>query len=55
VLGFRILEGVVDGIILTRALCDTNVGFLYKDFKRVFKGSTALYNATHQRVCRRRI
>ena len=40
--GFRILEGVVDGIILTRVLCDTNVRFLYKDSKRVFKRSTAL-------------
>jgi hypothetical protein len=42
VLGFRILEGVIDDIILTRVLCDDNVGFLYKDSKRVFKGSTAL-------------
>jgi hypothetical protein len=42
VLGLRILEGVVDGINLIRLLCDTNVGVLYKDSKRVFKGSTAL-------------
>jgi hypothetical protein len=33
---------IVDGIILTRVLCDTNIGFLYKDSKRVFKGSSAL-------------
>jgi hypothetical protein len=42
VLGFRILEGVLDGNILTRVLCNANVGFLCKDSKRVFKGSTAL-------------
>ena len=41
-LGFRILEGVVDGIILTMVLCDDDVGFLYKYSKRVFKGSTAI-------------
>jgi hypothetical protein len=41
-LGFRILEGVVDEIILNRVLCDTNVGFLYNDSKRVFKGLTSL-------------
>jgi hypothetical protein len=33
VLGFRILGGVVDGIILTRILYDTNVEFLYEDSK----------------------
>ena len=30
-LGLRILEGVIDCIILTKVLCDDNVGFLYKD------------------------
>jgi hypothetical protein len=42
VLGLRILEGVVDDIILTRVLCNTNVGVLYKDSKRVFKGLIAI-------------
>ena len=32
----------LDGIILTRILCDVNVRFLFKDFKRVFKGSTVI-------------
>ena len=41
-LRFRILGGVVDGIILTRVLCNSNVGFLYKDTKRVFKGSITI-------------
>ena len=40
--GFRILEGVVEEIVLTRELCDANVGVSYKASKRVFKGSTAI-------------
>ena len=50
VLGFRILGGVVNGIILTRVLCDTNVGLLYKDSKRVFKGLTTLSRTLHMSV-----
>ena len=42
VLGFRILEGVLYGIILTRVLRDSNVGFYVKTPKRVFKGSIAI-------------
>jgi hypothetical protein len=28
-LGFRILEGIVNETILTRELCDADVGFIY--------------------------
>ena len=41
-LGFRILKGALYGIILTKVLCDSNVGFYVKIPKRVFKGSTVI-------------
>jgi hypothetical protein len=40
--GFRILEGVIEEIVLTRELCEANVGVLYKASKRVFKGLTMI-------------
>ena len=55
VLGLRILKGIVDGIIITTVLCDTNVGFLYKDSQAGFQGMNHNYGMLHISVYQRRI